>query len=136
MTHDLERRWLQTVVAVACLVPLGAGAAGMLLGPRMVASRVVSSPDLDSHFRYLSGLLLGIGVGFVSTIPAIERRGHLFRLLTVIVVLGGIGRLMSVLAVGAASPAMQAALVMELLVTPVLAWWQWRIAGCGNPQFS
>jgi preprotein translocase subunit SecY len=129
VTRGLERRWLQVVVAIACLVPLCAGAAGVLFGPRMVASSVIRSPDLDSHFRYLSGLLLGVGVGFVSTIPTIERRGDRFRRLTAIVVLGGIGRLMSLLSIGAASPAMSAALVMELLVTPALALWQWRLEG-------
>jgi len=128
VTRGLERRWLQVVVAIACLVPLGAGTAGMWLGPRMVDSSVVGSPDIDSHFRYLSGLLLGIGVGFISTIPEIERRGNRFRLLTLMVVLGGVGRLMSLLSIGVASPAMDAALVMELVVTPALALWQWRIA--------
>jgi hypothetical protein len=44
-------------------------------------------------------------------------------------VLGGLGRLMSLLSIGTASPAMRMALVMELLVTPSLALWQRRVAG-------
>jgi hypothetical protein len=126
-----ERHALQVVVALGCLVPIGAGAAGVMLGPRIVDSGVVGSADLDSHFRYLSGLLLAIGCGFVSTIPNIERKGDRFRLLTGVVVLGGVGRLVSLLAIGIASPAMVAALVMELLVTPLLALWQRRVAGQG-----
>ena len=123
-----EKRALQVAVAIACLVPLGAGGAGMLLGPRMLGSGIVAATDLDSHFRYLSGLLLAIGLGYASTIPCIEMHGGRFRLLTCIVVVGGVGRLLSLLAIGVPSPVMLAALAMELLVTPGLALWQRRIA--------
>ena len=44
-----------------------------------------------------------------------------------IVVLGGVGRLVSLLSIGSPSPAMLAALVMELIVTPGLALWQYRV---------
>jgi hypothetical protein len=115
-------------VAIGCLVPIGAGLAGILLGPRMLEPVAIGTGDLDSHFRYLSGLLLGIGLGFVSTISRIETRGARFRLLTAIVVAGGIGRLAGVVTIGTPSTAMIAALAMELLVTPGLAFWQWRVA--------
>lgn len=127
MTPDAERRALRIVVAVASLVPIGAGAAGMLLGPSMATVGGVASGDLDSHFRYLSGLLLGIGLAYASTIPRIETHAAQFSLLTCIVVTGGIGRLCSLLAVGKPSPEMLAALVMELIVTPGLALWQRRV---------
>jgi hypothetical protein len=90
----------------------------------MVDAVAAGAADLDSHFRYLSGLLLAIGLGFASTIPHIEIRGRRFRLLAGIVVLSGVGRLVSI---GSPSPAMLAALVMELIVTPGLALWQYRV---------
>ena len=130
----MERRILQIAVAIGSLVPIGAGAAGMLLGPRLLGADAVGSGDLDSHFRYLSGLLLAIGLGFLSTIPHIEAQGSRFRLLTGIVVVGGVGRLLSLLAIGPQSPAMIAALGMELLVTPVLALWQHRFARTGSTR--
>ena len=126
--RTVAARSLQVVVALASLVPIGAGAAGVLLGPRLVGAAIVGAADLDSHFRYLSGLLLAIGLGYVSTIPHIETQGRRFRLLTGIVVLGGVGRLLSLLSIGPASPTMTAALVMELAVTPCLAVWQHRVA--------
>lgn len=124
----MERRLLQIAVAIGTTVPIAAGAAGMLLGPRLLGPGAVGSVDLDSHFRYLSGLLLGIGLGYLSTIPRIETHGGRFRLLTGIVVAGGAGRLLSLLTIGPGSPAMLAALCMELLVTPALALWQRRVA--------
>ena len=126
-----ERRAFQFVVAVACLVPLCAGAAGIALGPAMVDAGAVPA-GADSHFRYLSGLLLGIGIGFASTIPNIEARTGRFRLLTAIVVIGGLGRLWSLAARGIPIKSMLAALVMELGVTPLLALWQARVAAGGG----
>jgi uncharacterized membrane protein YfcA len=122
------KRALQIAVALGSLVPIGAGGAGVLLGPRMLGAAAVASGDLESHFRYLSGLLLGIGLAYASTIPHIAQHERRFRLLTALVVMGGIGRLLSVLSIGWPSPAMQAALVMELLIAPSLALWQHRVA--------
>jgi Domain of unknown function (DUF4345) len=123
-----ERRALQVAVAIGSLVPIGAGAAGVLLGPAMMGRAAGGSADLESHFRYLSGLLLAIGIGYVSTIPNIEKRGDRFRLLTGIVVVGGVGRLLSALAMWPPTPVILGALVMELIVTPGLAFWQRRVA--------
>jgi len=125
-----ERRLLQITVALGSLVPIIAGAAGILSGPAMVDAG--GNVSADSHFRYLSGLLFGIGVAFITTIPGIERQTGRFRMLAGIVVAGGIGRLISLLLCGAPDAAMLAALAMELVVTPVLALWQARVAG----QFS
>jgi len=126
-----ERRALQLVVAVASLVPIAAGAAGIVLGPVMVDAGNVPT-SADSHYRYLSGLLLGLGLAFASTIPRIEARTGRFRLLAAIVVVGGLGRLWALAAQGAPNRQMLAALVMELGVTPALALWQARVAGSAS----
>ena len=114
------------VVAVGGLLPVGAGLAGAVLGPAM-AGRAGADAALDSHFAYLSGLLLAIGLAFWATIPGIERRGAQMRLLTGLVAVGGLARLFSYWRVGSPGGAMQGALVMELLVTPAICLWQWRL---------
>jgi len=58
--------------------------------------------------------------------------GRLFWLLTAIVMIGGVGRLLSLVPNGPPSRAMLAALVMELLITPSLALWQRRVARFGS----
>lgn len=82
----------------------------------------------DGHFRYLSGLLLGIGLGFWSTLSAIEHRTARFRLLAAIVVIGGLGRLIGMAVTGQPGNLSLAALAMELVVTPLLCLWQARVA--------
>ena len=127
MTYSNERRLLQCAVALAGIVPVGAGLAGMLAGAGMLGEG--ASLPLDSHVRYLSGLLLGIGLAFWAAIPAIERHGPRFRLLTFLVALGGVARLAALATQGFAGWPMAAALLMELAVTPLICAWQWRIEG-------
>lgn len=116
-------------VALACLVPLGAGAAGVVQGPAMIGDAAAGgASDLDSHFRYLSGLLLGLGIGFAASIPTIERRSELFLVLSAIVVAGGLARLGALLVLGPPNLPHVLALGMELVVVPLLFAWQRKVA--------
>ncbi len=121
------KRALQIAIAAGGLVPVSAGLAGLILGASL-AGQSHPAADLDSHFRYLSGLLLGIGLAFWSTIPGIERKGRMFQLLTAIVFIGGLARLYGVLIDGWPGLPMIGGLVMELVVTPLLCLWQALLA--------
>lgn len=127
MRAFFTRRNLQIAVALAGLVPVGAGLAGIIEGPGFVG-QAGAVPDLTSHFAYLSGLLLAIGLLFYGMIPRIERHGKRFRLLTSIVVIGGLSRLASMVFHGAPGVSMLFGLMMELVVTPLLCLWQARIS--------
>lgn len=130
MSPSAERRLLQAIVILACLVPLLAGAAGALLGPEFLrrgAPELVGR-DLDSHFRYLSGLLFGVGLAFLACVPRIERSAAVFRTLAFLVFVGGVGRLTALAEHGAPGPGHIFGLAMELGVTPLLALWQARVA--------
>jgi hypothetical protein len=118
---------LQIAIALGGLVPVGAGLAGVILGPAMLDQNLHASAA-DSHFRYLSGLLAAIGVLFWSTIPHIASRGPTVRLLTAIVVTGGLARALGLALHDPMTLATGFALVMELGVTPLLCLWQARIA--------
>jgi hypothetical protein len=135
MSPSWNRHALQAVIAIAGLVPVGAGLAGVLLGPSF-AGHAIAGASLDSHFRYLSGLLLGIGLIFWALISTIERRGDLVRALTFIVFVGGLGRAVSLLQVGAPDGGMRLALIMELVVTPLICLWQFRVERAFRPQLS
>ncbi|TFI59461.1 DUF4345 domain-containing protein [Sphingomonas parva] len=129
MTPEREGRLLQIAVAIACLVPFAAGGAGVVLSTAMLKDVGPPwTPDLDSHFRYLSGLLFGIGIAFAACVPRIEAMGLLFRGLTVVVVAGGLARLLSLLASGPPGAGHLFGLAMELGVVPALAIWQTRVA--------
>jgi hypothetical protein len=133
MNPKVERRLLQAAVAIACLVPLTAGGAGVVEGPAMLRGVDAAPVDLDSHFRYLSGILLGIGIGFACCIPSIERRTLPFRTLGGLAVVGGFARLLSAVEAGTPGAGHVFGLVMELGTVPLLMLWQGRVARrCGD----
>ena len=128
MPARMHKAALQIVIALGALVPILAGLSGLVMGPAMVPGMAPTPISFDSHFHYLSGLLLGIGLGFWSCIPHIELRAERFRVLTGIVVVGGLGRAVAICVSGWPDHAMQFGLAMELLVTPLLAVWQGKVA--------
>ena len=115
-----ERRLLQGVILLAGIVPVLGGGWGAL--GHMATVGVTSA----SEARYLSGLLLGIGLTFWWCVPTIERRGAIVRGLAAIVVVGGLARLIGVASSGL-PPSVGLPLVMELLVTPLVALWRERV---------
>lgn len=128
MSLALERRLLQLVVALACLVPLTTGLQGVLGGPGWLRGVDAVPPDLDSHFRYMSGIFLGVGIGFATCVPAIERQSGRFGLLAGLVVLGGLARLGGALGHAWPSTGHLFGLAMELGVVPLLVAWQHGLA--------
>jgi Cu/Ag efflux pump CusA len=121
-----EKKLLQQAVAILALIPVATGLYGVLFGQALTGDAV--SISAESHFRYLSGLLLGIGLCFWSTLPSIELKTGRFRLLTLLVVIGGLSRLMGLALTGLPSLFMLGGLIVELIVAPVLCLWQTRIA--------
>ena len=124
----MERRLLQWTVGVLALLPVSAGLAGVVLGPRFLGAEVPWPADLDSHTRFLSGVFLALGVAWWTCVPAIERHAGCFRLLAAATVAGGLARLLSLIMAGAPSAGHVAGLGMELVVVPLLVIWQARVA--------
>ncbi len=118
---SIEKRAAQVSFAVAGIVPVVAGLWGVF---HPFAGAVGS---LLNHGRYLSGLLLAIGLAFWAAIPDIECHTTRIRVLTAVVVIGGICRLLGVLMGDPLSPSVVGALAMELGITPLLSFWQSRL---------
>jgi hypothetical protein len=136
-----ERRLLQSAVAVLALVPIAAGLIGLAEGIQAFDAQASLSRTGDSHLRYLSGLLLAMGLGYWSTVPRIEAHRVRFRMLTALVVIGGLGRLYAAALLGLPAVTMIVGLVMELVVAPGLALWRERIdrrceAAAKNESFN
>jgi len=123
---ERERRLLQQSVGIVATIPVATGLYGVLFGQALTGDAV--SISAESHFRYLSGLLLGIGLCFWSTLPSIEIYTGRIRLLTLLVVIGGLSRLIGLALTGLPSLFMMGGLIVELIVAPVLCLWQTRVA--------
>lgn len=123
----LEKRLLQLIVAFACIVPLAAGGAGAVRGPGPLW-HMPASPVFNSHYHYLSGLLLGIGIGFLTCLPSIENKGARFRTLGFVVLIGGLARLWAASGADGRAAGILFPLAMELGVVPLLMLWQAHVA--------
>jgi hypothetical protein len=133
-TMNRERKLLQQSVAIIATVPVAAGLYGVLFGQALTGDAV--SISAESHFRFMSGLLLGIGLCFWGALPSIEAKTNRFRLLTLLVVIGGLGRLVGLGLTGLPSLFMIGGLILELIVTPVLCLWQTRVANRHADEFG
>src|SRR5476649_350364 len=94
----MERKLLQGIFAIAGLVLVGFGFAGVFFGANFLdlSGNVV----MDSYIRFLKGMLLAIGLVYWSSISDIERHGERVSLVTFILVLGAAPRLMAVIGHG------------------------------------
>ena len=126
MAEGGGRRALPAALAAAARVPVLAGLGGALGGRGFFGE--AGPPAAESHLRYLSGLLLGLGLAFWWCAADLGRRRGVFGLLCGIVALGGLARLLG-LALAPLPPWPHLlGLGMELGVTPAL--WAWsRQAG-------
>ena len=130
MNPLIEKRLLQAAILVGGAFSLFVATASVIDGLGVIGPDAgPANRDLDSHFRYLSGIFLAALIGLYSCVPAIENKGPRFRLLGALVVCGGLARLIGAFAVGIPGRGHVFGLGMELIVTPLLILWQARVAG-------
>jgi hypothetical protein len=128
-------------VGFACSSPsrrLGLGIS-WLQGPLFFFPSDGDVPNaLDKQFRYLAGVYAGAVTGALWwAIPRIEQRIVAVRIAAGAVFLGGIGRCISMVAVGPpGDPTMIGGLVLELGVVPLLVAWQRRIGRIASGAYE
>lgn len=121
----MSRRLLQVALLILSLSPLGFGTIGMVRGAEWLGHDV--APDLDSHFRYLSGIFFGVGLALLACIPRIESATIRFRWIAALVIIGGLARLGGVLAGTVPGTPHLVGLGVEVVLTPLLVLWQSRL---------
>jgi|SRR6185369_14513981 hypothetical protein len=121
------KRTLQVVLAFLSLLPLIFGGLSFIYGAALFAPASGVTPKLDSQYRFVAAWELCLTFIVWWIIPQIERQTVLFRLICLVVCLGGLGRVIAWLAVGSAGPAFLAVTVLELLI-PLLIPWQAQVA--------
>ena len=122
-----ERRALQVSIAVAAVLPVVSGLWDITHGAS-------AGGWADNHQRYLSGLLVAIGLGYWSAVPRIEAMAPRLRLLTALVAVGGLARLLGLGLGDAPTPPVMAALAMELGAAPLLCLWQSCVIAQSRPD--
>ena len=123
----MERMLLQIAFALAGLVLIVFGLAGVFFGASF--ADLSGNVEMDSYFRFLKGMLLGIGLIYWWSIPQIERHGERISLVTFILVLGAVPRLLAVISHGVPTIGILIGLAGELIVAPLLWLWHQHVTG-------
>lgn len=127
----MNRRALQVVNGLVGLATVGLGTVQLLFGvssPLYADAHLPRFPVLDSNLRFFGGMGLGLGLVLLWILPSIEKQAALFRAVWICALLGGVGRLISVAAVGSPSHLLAAFTLLEVIGAPVLIYWQHQLA--------
>jgi Domain of unknown function (DUF4345) len=121
------KRGLQVTLAILSLIPILIALLGITQGISRWLPNTSITPDFDSHYRYITGYYLSLGMIGLWMIPKIEHHTSLFRIVCASVFIGGVGRVVSIVQVG--MPSLPALLFTGLeLCFPLLILWQAQLS--------
>ncbi len=117
--HLPRRRAWQAGFLLLAAIPTASALVALAIGvERFIDADAVGpaldSTALDSTYRYFGGVYLGVALLALWCLPRIEERANALVVATGAIFLGGIGRLISIVAVGAPSSATWFVLIIEL----------------------
>lgn len=125
----MNKRALQIVSALMGTVPVITGLV-QLMGihdPLYASLNLPADATLDSNMRFLAGVWLGLGLASLWLVPRITEETVLYRVLWLMIFLGGIGRVVSMASVGLPLTPFIAFTALEILGAPLFVYWQHRV---------
>ena len=111
------------VLIATSIMLFGAGATaqvGFVLFDSVASSRVLWSPDADSELRFYAAFWMAFGVLAIRAARDPYAPGSATPWLALVFFLGGCGRLLSLILVGAPHPFFTALMALELALPPLL----------------
>lgn len=121
------KRGLQVFLGVFSLIPVAFAVLGFLAGAGRLSPEGVTV-DLDNQYRYFSGMYLVVAFMIWSIIPAIEKHGRTLFLVSAAIFIGGLGRVVSYMTLGAPSQNLVVGMGIELVVPVIFVLWQRAVA--------
>ncbi len=129
------KRGLQIALAVLSLIPLVFGLLGVVFGVGRFLPFDEAAAPLDSQYRFLSAIYIGIAVLIWRIIPSVEKHGWIITTLVAAIFAGGIARVYSAYLYDYAPVQLVAAAALEL-GSPALIFWQRAVANRPKGRFA
>lgn len=125
----MTRKLLQSFLVVLGLIPILTGMLTMLgiHDPILSSLNLPASALLDSELRFFGGLWLGLGLTVLATVRNLERHFELYRVLWLMIFLGGVGRLLSIFVIGLPPIPFIAFTILEIIGAPLFLYWHWLL---------
>jgi hypothetical protein len=108
-----------TVILVALL--------HIVLGPAAIPGSIPVNATMDSEDRFYATFFAAYGVALLWCIRDIERKSRFVYSLAATFFVGGLARVVSILAVGPPNAFFLAMMVLELVIPPVMVFMQARV---------
>lgn len=125
-------RLLPAVLAIFGAVCVAIALAHIAIGSRVIPGGAFVNPTMDSEDRFYATLLLGWGAAMIYCSRNLPARKALFDALLATFFLGGIARIVSALLVGLPNPLFVFLGAVELVLPPLLWWWNTARSGAGK----
>lgn len=128
-------RWFTFICYFFAAIAITTGASDLIQGlasQRAFGATLTDAgfadPMVDNVFRFFSGLWLGVGILFILFVRDLERYKPAMIALLGIIVLGGLGRILSIWEHGFPSHGLGVFLIIlgllaELVISPIMLWW-------------
>jgi hypothetical protein len=114
------RRGLQILLVSFGVVAIFISFLHIALGPKCIPGSVPVNATMDSEDRFYATLFLAYGFALLWCVKGIERKGAYVNLLAMIFFVGGLARIISILAVGLPNRFFIAMTILELLLPLVI----------------
>jgi hypothetical protein len=114
------RHLLQVLLVLFGVVVIGISLAHFAIGPEAIIGGSPVNPTSDGEDRFFAGVFLCVGVALLWCGRDVEHRAAYITALAAAVFVGGIGRLIAVIAVGPPNAFYVAMLGIELVVPPLI----------------
>jgi hypothetical protein len=100
----------------------------IVLGPSAIPGSVPVNATMDSEDRFYATLFAAYGVVLIWCVRNIETKAHVVYFLALTFFVGGLARLISMLAVGLPNDFFVAMTILELLIPIYMTYAQWKIS--------
>jgi hypothetical protein len=104
----------------------------VVLGPSAIPGSMPVNTTMDSEDRFYATLFGAYGVALLWCIRDIERKSQLVYFLAATLFVGGLARVVSMMAVGLPNTFFIAMTVLELIIPAVMVFMQSRISGAAG----
>jgi hypothetical protein len=121
------KRGLQVFLGIFSLIPVAFALLGFVHGAGRLSPEGVTV-DLDNQYRYFSGMYLVVSFLIWSIIPSVEKHGRTVLLISAAIFIGGLGRVVSYMTMGAPSQDLIVGMGIELVVPVIFVLWQRAVA--------
>jgi hypothetical protein len=122
------RRLFQGFLVMFGVIAIGISLAHLAVGPEAIIGGSTVNPTSDGEDRFYAGLFGCYGVALLWCARDVERKQVYVNVLAAVLLVGGIGRLVALIAAGPPTPFFVAMLVLELVLPPLMVLAARRVA--------